>query len=167
MCNVSLTLFSRTAGFKMGTSTYLRLAEILRKSPCTYHIHFFLPSHKRSKLAFLSCSWGESAGAVSVGTHLVANGSDAENLFRAAFMESGSPSPNGDITDGQPQYDALVSATKCAGASDTLACSGAASFDAIKAAMDASPGLFSYEVSITWTFYKLKCLFPCHRMIEE
>ncbi|GAQ07692.1 lipase 4 [Aspergillus lentulus] len=33
--------------------------------------------------------WGESAGAYSVGAHLVANGGDNEGLFRAAIMESG------------------------------------------------------------------------------
>ena len=31
-------------------------------------------------------SWGESAGAVSVGTHLVVNGGDPAGLFRGAIM---------------------------------------------------------------------------------
>jgi len=30
--------------------------------------------------------WGESAGAMSVGMHLVHNGGNQEGLFRAAFM---------------------------------------------------------------------------------
>ena len=46
-------------------------------------------------------SWGESAGAVSAALHMVANDGDTEGLFRAAFMESGSPIPVGDITNGQ------------------------------------------------------------------
>lgn len=54
--------------------------------------------------------WGESAGAYSVGAHLVANGGDNEGLFRAAIMESGNavgPPWNG--TDWhQPMYDRIV-----------------------------------------------------------
>lgn len=33
--------------------------------------------------------WGESAGALSVGVQMVANGGNNEGLFRAAFMQSG------------------------------------------------------------------------------
>ncbi len=46
-------------------------------------------------------SWGESAGAVSAALHMVANDGNNEGLFRAAFMQSGSPIPVGDITNGQ------------------------------------------------------------------
>jgi len=38
------------------------------------------------KLAHLACSWGESAGAVSVGWHLVANGGNPGALFGGAIM---------------------------------------------------------------------------------
>lgn len=34
--------------------------------------------------------WGESAGAISVGFHLIANNGNHEGLFRAAIMQSGS-----------------------------------------------------------------------------
>ncbi|KAI9044261.1 putative triacylglycerol lipase (LipA) [Aspergillus affinis] len=68
--------------------------------------------------------WGESAGAYSVGAHLVANGGDHEGLFRAAIMESGNavgPPWNG--TDWyQPMYDRIVNKTGCANSSDTLQC---------------------------------------------
>ena len=37
-------------------------------------------------------------------------------------MQSGAPIPAGDVARGQPQYDALVAATGCAGSADTLAC---------------------------------------------
>ncbi len=37
--------------------------------------------------------WGESAGASSVGFHLIAYGGENHNLFRAAIMQSGSPIP--------------------------------------------------------------------------
>ncbi|KAL6233205.1 hypothetical protein BDW75DRAFT_215736 [Aspergillus navahoensis] len=68
--------------------------------------------------------WGESAGAYSVGAHLVANGGDNEGLFRAAIMESGNavgPPWNG--TDWhQPMYDRIVDAAECSTSSDTLQC---------------------------------------------
>ncbi|KAK1142296.1 hypothetical protein N8T08_008041 [Aspergillus melleus] len=68
--------------------------------------------------------WGESAGAYSVGAHLVANGGEHEGLFRAAIMESGNavgPPWNG--TDWyQPMYDRIVNKTGCANASNTLQC---------------------------------------------
>ncbi|PKX93321.1 putative triacylglycerol lipase (LipA) [Aspergillus novofumigatus IBT 16806] len=68
--------------------------------------------------------WGESAGAYSVGAHLVANGGDNEGLFRAAIMESGNavgPPWNG--TDWhQPMYDRIVNKTGCSTSSDTLQC---------------------------------------------
>ncbi|PYH47204.1 putative triacylglycerol lipase (LipA) [Aspergillus saccharolyticus JOP 1030-1] len=68
--------------------------------------------------------WGESAGAYSVGAHLVTNDGDNEELFRAAIMESGNavgPPWNG--TDWyQPMYDQIVNATSCTTASDTLQC---------------------------------------------
>jgi acetylcholinesterase len=47
-----------------------------------------------------SHSWGESAGAISVANHLLTNNGDTEGLFRAAFMESGSPLPAGEVEDG-------------------------------------------------------------------
>ena len=93
-----------------------------------------------------------------MGTHLVINSGNTEGLFRAAFMESGSPSPNGDITDGQPQYNALVSSTNCTGASDTLACLRVAPFEAIKAAMDAAPSIFSFEVRSRTKFHSGRAL---------
>ncbi len=46
-------------------------------------------------------SWGESAGAISVASHMLINGGDTEGLFRGAFMQSGSPIPVGDIEHGQ------------------------------------------------------------------
>ncbi|KAE8152161.1 alpha/beta-hydrolase [Aspergillus avenaceus] len=68
--------------------------------------------------------WGESAGAYSVGAHLVANGGDNEDLFRAAIMESGNavgPPWNGTEWH-QPMYDRIVKETNCSSASDTLKC---------------------------------------------
>jgi len=95
--------------------------------------------------------WGESAGAISVALQMVANDGDAEGLFRAAFMESGSPIPVGDITHGQKFYDALVSQTGCLGASDTLECLRQVPFSTLKVAVDASPGIFSPQsLALAW-----------------
>ncbi|KIJ08820.1 hypothetical protein PAXINDRAFT_102436 [Paxillus involutus ATCC 200175] len=50
--------------------------------------------------------WGESSGAISVALQTVTNGGDPDGLFRAAFIQIGSPIPVGDITHGQRYYDA-------------------------------------------------------------
>ena len=100
-------------------------------------------------LLFFLCSWGESAGAWSVALHMVANGGNTEGLFHGAFMESGSPLPVGDITHGQKYYDALVSQTGCSGSQDSLECLRQAPYDELKAAMDASPSIFSLQVCYT------------------
>ncbi|KAJ7644706.1 carotenoid ester lipase precursor [Roridomyces roridus] len=89
--------------------------------------------------------WGESAGAISVSLHMLANNGDNQGLFRGAFMESGSPIPVGPIENGQKYYDAIVQKTGCSGASDTLACLRTVPYDQFKAAQDASPGIFSYQ----------------------
>ncbi|KZS97394.1 carotenoid ester lipase precursor, partial [Sistotremastrum niveocremeum HHB9708] len=95
--------------------------------------------------------WGESAGAISVALHMVANGGNNEGLFRAAFMESGSPAPSKDITAGQANYDALVSAVGCNGASDTLACLRTVDFQKLQIAMDNSANLFgSQSLNLAW-----------------
>lgn len=91
-------------------------------------------------------SWGESAGAISVALQMVTNGGNTEGLFRGAFMQSGSPIPVGDITNGQPFYDALVSQTGCQGSSDTLQCLRQAPFATLKKAVDNSPSIFSPQV---------------------
>ncbi|KAJ0422605.1 Alpha/Beta hydrolase protein [Aspergillus carlsbadensis] len=77
--------------------------------------------------------WGESAGAYSVGAHIVANNGDNEGLFRAAIMESGNavgPPWNG--TDWhQPMYDRIVDAAGCSNSSDTLQCLREVPFEAL------------------------------------
>ncbi|KAF8993495.1 carotenoid ester lipase precursor [Cyathus striatus] len=85
--------------------------------------------------------WGESAGAISVALHMVANNGNSEGLFRAGFMESGAPIPVGDITNGQKYYDAVVSETGCIGTSDTLQCLREVPYAQLKAAINKSPSL--------------------------
>ncbi|OOQ88310.1 carboxylesterase family protein [Penicillium brasilianum] len=86
--------------------------------------------------------WGESAGAYSVGAHLVTNNGDNEGLFRAgtkapsfshiegnltldpAIMESGNavgPPYNGTEWH-QPMYNRIVQRTGCVNATNTLQC---------------------------------------------
>ena len=77
---------------------------------------------------------------------MLTNGGDPEGLFRGAFMESGSPVPVGDITHGQKDYDALVSATGCSSAVDTLQCLREAPFETLMDAVNQSPGIFSPRV---------------------
>jgi carboxylesterase type B len=90
--------------------------------------------------------WGESAGAISISLQMLTNGGNTEGLFRAAFMQSGSPIPVGDITHGQQYYDALVQEVGCSSASDTLACLRTVDYADLHAAMDNSPDIFSYQV---------------------
>ncbi|KIJ19263.1 hypothetical protein PAXINDRAFT_70400 [Paxillus involutus ATCC 200175] len=89
--------------------------------------------------------WGASAGAMSVGLQMVANDGNSDGLFRAAFMQSGSPLPVGDILGGQKYYDALVSETGCSSASDTLQCLREVPYETLLDAMNQSPNLFSYQ----------------------
>ncbi|KAJ6554988.1 Alpha/Beta hydrolase protein [Mycena vulgaris] len=95
--------------------------------------------------------WGESAGAISVSLHMLANGGNTEGLFRAGFMQSGSPIPVGPVENGQKFYDAIVKQTGCSGATDTLACLRTVPYASIKSAIDASPGIFSYQsLILSW-----------------
>ncbi|GJE92629.1 carotenoid ester lipase precursor [Phanerochaete sordida] len=97
--------------------------------------------------------WGQSAGAISAGLHLLAHDGDARGLFRGAFMQSGSPLPVRDVASpaDQARYDAVVGKVGCAGAEDTLACLRGASFEELKSAADKSPGLYGFEsLNIAW-----------------
>jgi carboxylesterase type B len=89
--------------------------------------------------------WGESAGAISISLHMLTNDGNTEGLFRGAFMQSGSPIPVGDITNGQKYYDKLVKDTGCSGSSDTLQCLRGVPESTLKAAVGKSPGIFAYQ----------------------
>ncbi|KAH9970755.1 carotenoid ester lipase precursor [Lactifluus volemus] len=95
--------------------------------------------------------WGESAGAVSVSLQMLANNGNPHGLFRAAFMQSGSPVETGDITQGQPYYDDLVSRTGCSGSSDTLSCLRTVPYATLKTAINRSPPLLGYQsLDLAW-----------------
>jgi acetylcholinesterase len=63
-------------------------------------------------------------------------------------MQSGSPLPVGDVSEGQKYYDALVSETGCSNASDTLQCLREVPYEALLDAVNQSPNIFSYQVSL-------------------
>jgi carboxylesterase type B len=79
---------------------------------------------------------------------MLTNGGDAEGLFRAAVMQSGAPIPVGDIEHGQVYYDAIVNATGCSEDADTLQCLRGVKYNRLKAAVDDTPNLYSYQVGL-------------------
>ena len=86
--------------------------------------------------------WGESAGALDVGLHLLAYNGRDDKLFRAAIMESGNP-VNINVFNGtdfyQPLYDAIVNQTGCAGQFDTLQCLRTVPFEQLNNVFNATP----------------------------
>lgn len=67
---------------------------------------------------------GESYGGILAGWQMIMNDGNTENLFRAAFMSSGSPTAIslGNLGDGQRGFDYLVNATNCYDTVDRVAC---------------------------------------------
>ena len=70
--------------------------------------------------------WGESAGAMSVGMHLIAYAGRDDGLFHSAISESGTPPgiASTAITpqSWQPFYDRITQAANCSNATDSLDC---------------------------------------------
>ncbi|KAH8900841.1 triacylglycerol lipase [Thozetella sp. PMI_491] len=77
--------------------------------------------------------WGESAGAFSVGFHLVAYGGRDDSLFRGAIAESGNPLYLGHPTwkESQAYYDNITALTGCTDATDTLECLRSVPFETL------------------------------------
>ena len=100
----------------------------------------------------LAASWGQSAGAFSIGLQMLGNGGNTEGLFHAAFMNSGSVFPVGDVLGGQIYYDEVVTAAGCEHAPDTLQCLREVPYLTLQAAMDTTPHFSSYQVT---RFYSL------------
>ncbi|KAM5544429.1 hypothetical protein V8D89_002089 [Ganoderma adspersum] len=89
--------------------------------------------------------WGGSAGALSVGSHMVANRGDNEGLFRAAAMSCGSVLPTGDITVQQQSFDAIAAYVGCVDAEDKLECLRRVPAEDLVAAGATIPGNFGYK----------------------
>jgi acetylcholinesterase len=68
--------------------------------------------------------WGESAGAFSIGYHLMAYGGRNDHLFRQAILESGSSAAVSltNASQWQPYFNALVEAVQCNGTAAALDC---------------------------------------------
>ncbi|KAH8807880.1 triacylglycerol lipase [Xylogone sp. PMI_703] len=88
--------------------------------------------------------WGESAGAMSVGAHLVAYGGRDDGLFRAAIAESGGPNlfTTQNAVTAQEGYDNVTQATGCATASDQIACLRAVPVDTLNDVLNSTSGYF-------------------------
>jgi len=61
-------------------------------------------------------------------------------------MESGSPILMGDITHGQPYFNAIVSQTGCGSAKDKLECLRGVSYNTLSNAINVTPGIFAYQL---------------------
>lgn len=93
--------------------------------------------------------WGESAGAGSVGIHLIAYGGRNDGLFSGAICESGNSillgTPNYNVTDGQLIYNNITAAVGCSGNPDTLACLRTVSYDSLNTALNRSFSFYPYN----------------------
>ena len=91
--------------------------------------------------------WGESAGAISVGYHLIAYGGRDDKLFRAAIMESGSSintSPC-NYTTFQSTYDTLISEVNCDKVVDSLQCLREVPFEQLNSVLNGTDGSSDYN----------------------
>jgi len=118
---------------------------------------------------------GGSAGAISVTYQMLGFGGNHENLFQAAFAQSGSILPSPSVAEGQVcfpvdqlaqsmlirifevHYDALISHAGCKDAKDTLECIRTVPIDILEAAVNKMPDIFSYQV-VFFTFSLLVAL---------
>ncbi|KAF9483724.1 alpha/beta-hydrolase [Pholiota conissans] len=86
--------------------------------------------------------WGQSAGAISASLQMLAYNGSHENLFHGVFLQSGAPLPLGNISRGQDAFESLAAAVGCTG-SAKLECMRQVPFAELKAAVDATDGVFS------------------------
>jgi carboxylesterase type B len=86
--------------------------------------------------------WGESAGAMSVGMHLIAYGGRDDGLFHSAISESGTPpgiaSSATTPASWQPFYDRIAKAANCSTAADSLDCLRKVPVDILSAIFNSS-----------------------------
>lgn len=95
---------------------------------------------------------------------MITNGGNSEGLFHGAVMQSGGPIPVGDIEHGQKYYEFLVDNTGCRKYEDTLDCLRKVPYATYKKAMDASPNMFSYQVSAYIAI--LYCVWRIHHLTQ-
>jgi triacylglycerol lipase len=67
--------------------------------------------------------WGESAGAMSVGLHLISYGGRDDGLFSGGILQSGTPLVTfPDLEDSQAQYGEIVDKVGCSDSVSSLDC---------------------------------------------
>lgn len=125
---------SLCTGFRYARSAYYSNSLTLSKE----NIHSF--GGDRTKVTI----WGQSAGAGSVGSQLLAYGGRDDSLFRAAIADSGGPlgfqGPSNDTQLGS--WNAVLNITGCSGSSDPLACLRGVSSANFTSAINASGARF-------------------------
>lgn len=83
--------------------------------------------------------WGQSAGASSVGLHLIAYNGRDDKLFRSAIMDSGNPIFFGNMKqDFAPVYQNFSDQAGCGDATDSLQCLRELRFEELNAALNTS-----------------------------
>lgn len=89
--------------------------------------------------------WGQSAGSLSIATHLVTHPDRANTPFRGAMMHSmvSSPIVVTDHSKHQAFYDSVVEQTGCSGQSSTLDCLRKLPYDKYLNAINQLPSMFS------------------------
>lgn len=89
--------------------------------------------------------WGQSAGSLSITTHLATHPDRADTPFRGAIMHSifSSPVVPTDHSKHQAFYDSIVDQTGCSGQNSTLDCLRKVPFDKYMNAVNQLPSLFS------------------------
>lgn len=83
--------------------------------------------------------WGQSAGAASVGMHIMAYNGRDDKLFRSAIMESGSPVTLSDSDRRsyyQTAYRNLTQSAGCSNAPDSLECLRHLPYEKLNAAIN-------------------------------
>ena len=87
---------------------------------------------------------------MSVALQMLYNNGDPEGLFRAAFMESGSPLPTGFVDNplSQATFDQFVANTGCSASEEPIACLRNVSTDVFTQAVNEAPSLSDLKVSL-------------------
>ncbi|KAL9575842.1 hypothetical protein ACKAV7_000005 [Fusarium commune] len=79
---------------------------------------------------------GESAGALSIGAHLLAYNGRDDGLFRGAILQSGGPLPgdnaNRNATERDADFNTILQATGCQGSDDTIGCLRSVPMESLK-----------------------------------
>lgn len=92
--------------------------------------------------------WGESAGSMSIATHLVLNDGDPEGLFHSAIMMSGGPGKFQNYHRGQEYFDKYADDVGCGNSTDKIRCIRQVPYEVAYAAVQAQPNFFSYNSTI-------------------